>query len=173
MLRPVNRAFWSGKGDISFNQYLKCEKIFMEDELERVIQILTSTHVIAVVGASTNPDKSACTVPQYLQEVGYRVIPVNPNAAGETILDEEVYAQLTDVPDEIDMVQIFRPSEEVPEIVDVAIGIGAKYIWMQSGIEHAAAAARAESAGLLVVMDTCARVCHRMLVGQGLITIEG
>ena len=143
----------------------------MDADLEKVSRILKATKVIAVVGASTNVEKSACTVPRYMQEVGYRTIPVNPNAVGGTIMGERVYGQLTDVPDVVDMVQIFRPSDEAPEIVDMAIEIGAKYIWMQSGIVHEGAAEKAETAGLLVVMDVCARVCHRLLVNSGQLTL--
>lgn len=143
----------------------------MDEDIQKISLILKTTKVIAVVGASTNPDKSACTVPQYLQEVGYRVIPVNPNAAGETILGERVYGKLTDVPDKVDMVQVFRPSEEVPALVDMAIEKGAEFVWMQIGIVHEGAAARAEAAGLLVIMDLCARVCHRMLVNSGQLTV--
>jgi predicted CoA-binding protein len=120
-----------------------------------------------VVGASTNPEKSAYTVPEYLQEQGYRIIPVNPNADGQTIFGERVYGELADVPDAVDMVQIFRPSQEALQIAEMAIEIGAKYLWMQSGIINKEAEASAESAGLLVIMDMCARVCHRLLSGQG------
>ncbi len=139
----------------------------MDIELEKVSRILNGTAVIAVVGASTNPEKSACTVTRYMQEVGYRIIPVNPNAVEGTILGERVYRQLGDVSEAVDMVQVFRPSEEVPAIVDSAIEMGAKFVWMQSGIVHEGAAAKAETAGLEVVMDVCARVCHRLLVNSG------
>ena len=139
----------------------------MEADFEKIKQILRGTEVIAVVGISRDPEKSACTVPKYLQAQGYRIIPVNPSADGRTILGERVYSELTDVPEAVDMVQIFRPSEEVPPIADAAVEIGAKYLWMQSGIVNDAAAETAESAGLLVVMDMCARVCHRLLSGQG------
>lgn len=139
----------------------------MEADLEKIKQILTETRVIAVVGASTNPEKSACTVPEYLQAQGYRIIPVNPNSNGQTILGERVYGELMDVPEQVDMVQIFRPSEEAPPIAEKAIEIGAKYLWMQSGIINEDGGKAAEAAGLLVVMDMCARVCHRLLTAQG------
>lgn len=139
----------------------------MEVELEKVKEILQNTEVIAVVGISRDPEKSACTVPKYLQRHGYRIIPVNPNAKGQTILGERVYGELTDVPDSIDMVQVFRPSEEAPGIAEEAIEIGAKYLWMQSGIVSGEAEEAAEAAGLMVVMDVCARVCHRLLKASG------
>jgi predicted CoA-binding protein len=139
----------------------------MEEDLDKIMEILRNTRVIAVVGISRDPEKNACTVPEYLQEHGYRIIPVNPNAAEGTILEEEVYESLLEIPNTVDMVQVFRPSEELPPIADSAVQIGAKYLWMQSGISNEEAAKTAESAGLLVVMDMCARVCHRLLSGQG------
>lgn len=140
---------------------------FMDPDLEKIKRILKETEVIAVVGVSTNPDKTACTVPRYLKRHGYRIIPVNPNAVGELILEEQVYGALTEIPDKVDMVQVFRPSEEAPAIAGDAVQIGAKFLWMQSGIVSEEAKEIAESAGLLVIMDMCARVCHRLLSGQG------
>lgn len=141
----------------------------MDIDLEKITQILTETAVIAVVGISRDPDKSACSVPEYLQEQGYRIIPINPMAAGEEILGEEVYGSLGDVPVVVDMVQVFRPSEETPEIAEQAVGIGAKFLWMQSGIWNEEAKETAEAAGLLVVMDMCARVNHRLLRARGVL----
>lgn len=118
---------------------------------------------IAVVGCSRNAAKAAHTVPSYLQDRGYTVIPVNPNA--DEILGEEAYDRLEDVPGTVDIVEVFRPREEVPGIVDAAIERGdARVVWMQIGIEHPDAAARAEEAGLQVVQDRCMRVEHRRLL---------
>jgi predicted CoA-binding protein len=114
---------------------------------------------IAVVGCSTNPEKPANYVPKYLQESGYRIIPVNPFA--EEILGEKVYKSLEEVPDEIDTVLVFRPGEETPEVVKKAIGVGAKAIWLQEGIKSDEAAALAEGAGLLFVMDRCMLKVHK------------
>jgi O-acetylhomoserine (thiol)-lyase len=139
----------------------------MEADMNKIRQILKESRVIAVVGASTDPEKSAYTVPEYLQAQGYRVIPVNPNADGRKILGETVYPELKYVPDKVDMVQIFRPSEEVPAIAATAIEMGAKFLWMQTGISHSEAKETAESAGLLVVMDKCARINHKLLRGRG------
>ena len=101
-------------------------------------------------------------VAAYLQRAGYRIIPVNPNET--EVLGEKCYARLEDVPEKIDMVDIFRRSEYVPEIVESAIHIGAKVIWMQEGVIHEAAAERASQAGLNVVMDRCTLKEHRRLL---------
>jgi len=118
-----------------------------------------------VVGLSDKPDRPNHTDPAYLQQQGYRIIPVNPNLT--QALGEKAYASLRDIPEPVDMVQIFRPSEAVPPIVEDAIANGAKVIWMQLGIINEAAAARAEAAGLQVVMDTCMGATHRRLRAQG------
>ncbi len=114
---------------------------------------------IAVVGCSTNPEKPAHFVPKYLQEHGYTIIPVNPTAKGE-ILGKTVYPSLRAVPVPVDIVDIFRPAADVPPIVDDAIAIKAKAIWMQEGIVHNAAADRARAAGLQVVMNKCLKKIH-------------
>jgi predicted CoA-binding protein len=114
---------------------------------------------IAVVGCSTNPDKPAHFVPKYLQEHGYTIIPVNPTAKGE-ILGKTVYPSLRAVPVPVDIVDIFRPAADVPPIVDDAIAIKAKAIWMQEGIVHNVAADRARAAGLHVVMNKCLKKVH-------------
>jgi predicted CoA-binding protein len=127
-----------------------------------LLRLLRSVRTIAVVGASTKPTRPSFFVMKYLQRKGYRVIPVNPRAAGEVILGETCYADLADVPDQIDMVDIFRNSEAAGEIVDQAIALvprtGIRAIWMQLDVRNDAAAARAEAAGLEVVMDRCPKI---------------
>ncbi len=120
--------------------------------------ILSDTKTIAVVGYSANDSRPSNDVARFLKHKGYRVIPVNPGLAGARALDEDVYASLADIPFPIDMVDIFRRSEEVGGIVDQAIAIAAKYIWMQIGVRDDAAAARAEAAGLKVVMNRCPKI---------------
>jgi predicted CoA-binding protein len=121
---------------------------------------LGQAKTIAVVGLSANPEKPSHYVPKYLQEQGYTVIPVNPTAKGE-ILGKTVYPTLRVVPGQIDIVDIFRPTADVPPIVDDAIAIGAKAIWMQEGIVNNAAADCARAAGLQVVMNKCIMKIHR------------
>jgi predicted CoA-binding protein len=117
--------------------------------------ILTSVRTIAVVGASPRHERPSHGVMAYLQRRGYRTIPVNPNAVGTTINGETVYARLADVPEPIDMVDVFRRSEMAGGVVDDAIAAGAKVIWMQLGVSDDDAAARAEAQGLKVVMNRC------------------
>ena len=124
-------------------------------------KILATTRVIAIVGLSDKPDRPSHGVAAYLQEQGYRIIPVNPNVA--EVLGEQAYPNLRDIPASIDVVDIFRRAEDVPPIVEDAIAKGAKVIWMQLGIVNESAAARAKAAGLQVVMDTCMEVVHRAL----------
>jgi hypothetical protein len=117
--------------------------------------ILTNARTIAVVGASPRRERPSHGVMAYLQRRGYRAIPVNPNAAGATINGETVYARLADVPEPIDMVDVFRRTEMAGGAVDEAIVVGAKVVWMQLGVRDDAAAARAEAHGLKVVMNRC------------------
>ena len=117
--------------------------------------ILTSVRTIAVVGASPRPHRPSHGVMRYLQRQGYRVIPVNPFAAGDTILGETCRASLADIPEEIDMVDIFRRSEFAGAAVDAAIAGHATVVWMQLGVVDADAARRAEAQGIRVVMDRC------------------
>jgi hypothetical protein len=124
-----------------------------------IATILAETRTIAVVGFSSRPERAGYYVPAYLREQGYRIIPVNPHL--QNGLGEKAYPDLLSVPEAVDLVLIFRRPEEVPPVVEQAIAIGAKAIWMQLGIVHEAAAARARAAGLRVVMDACMLVEHR------------
>jgi len=117
--------------------------------------ILTSVRTIAVVGASPRRERPSHRVMAYLQRRGYRTIPVNPNAAGSTINGETVYAKLAEVPEPIDMVDVFRRTEMAGVVVDEAIVVGAKIVWLQLGVRDDDAAARAEAHGLKVVMNRC------------------
>jgi predicted CoA-binding protein len=118
-----------------------------------VSQILQNSRVIAVVGLSNRQHRPSYGVARYLQSAGYRIVPVNP---GETeVLGEKAYARLEDIPEHVDIVDIFRRSEFVPDIVDAAIRIAASAVWMQEGVIHPEAAERARVAGLCVVMDKC------------------
>jgi predicted CoA-binding protein len=120
--------------------------------------ILRQVNVIAMVGASPNWNRPSYFAMKYLQAKGYRVIPVNPREAGNEILGETVYASLSDIPVPVDMVDCFRNSDAIPPIADDAIKIGAKVLWMQLGVRHDAAAAKAEAAGLKVVMNRCPKI---------------
>ena len=117
--------------------------------------ILESVRTIAVVGASPRPERPSHRVMAYLQRRGYRSIPVNPNAVGGTINGERCYASLAEVPEPIDMVDVFRRTEAAGGVVDEAIAVGAKVVWMQLGVRDDDAAARAEARGLKVVMNRC------------------
>src|SRR5947209_18825968 len=114
-------------------------------------EILKNTRTIAVVGLSSSHMRPSNGVSEYMKRVGYRIIPINPNE--KTVLGEKSYARLEDVPEKIDMVNVFRRPEYVPDIVESAIRIGAKSVWMQEGVVHEGAAERAREAGLDVVMD--------------------
>lgn len=131
---------------------------------ETVEQILKTTRTIAVVGLSDKSDRESYQVAAYLQMAGYRIIPVNPRV--QEVLGEQAYSDLRQVPEKVDVVQVFRRSEDVPPIVDDAIAIGARVVWMQVGIEHPEAGRKAEAAGLRVVMNACMRSAHRTLQGS-------
>lgn len=130
---------------------------------ETKIKILKETRTIAVVGMSRKPDRAGFYVPEYLQRQGYRVIPVNPTLH-EPVLGEAPYPDLASLPEPVDLVLLFQRSENVPPFVDEAIRIGARAVWMQQGIAHAEAAAKAAAAGLDVVEDACMMVEHRRLL---------
>ena len=125
-------------------------------------ELLSTARVIAVVGLSGKRSRPSFGVSEYMQRAGYRIIPVNPNEA--EVLGERAYADLDAVPEKVDIVDIFRRPEFVPEIVEAALRIGAKAVWMQEGVIHPEAAARAEAAGLTVVMDRCILKEHRRLL---------
>ena len=131
----------------------------------KIADILASTKTIALVGASKNWKRPSYFVMRYLQKQGFTVIPVNPGAAGEEILGARCYANLTDIPDPVDMVDIFRHSDHCGPIVDEAIAIGAKHIWMQIGVENNDAAAAADAAGLTCIMNRCTKIEHSRLSG--------
>ena len=128
--------------------------------------ILGEVKTLAMVGASANEMRPSYFAMLYLQKKGYRVLPVNPRATGATILGETVHATLDDLPVRPDMVDIFRRSEEVPAIVDDAIRLQIPIVWMQLGVRHDAAAAKAEAAGLRVVMDRCPKIEYGRLFGE-------
>jgi uncharacterized protein len=125
---------------------------------EAMRRILSQARVVAIVGASPKPDRPSHMVMRYLQEKGYRVVPVNPRHAGEKILGETVAPDLASIADPVDAVDVFRRSEAAGAVVDEAIRIGAKAVWMQLGVRDDAAAARATAAGVDVVMDRCIKI---------------
>jgi len=129
-----------------------------------ILEILKKYKTIAVVGLSSNPARASYGVTEYMQRVGYRIIPVNPNE--REVLGEKCYARLEDVPEEIEIVDVFRRTEKVPAVVESAIKVGAKVVWMQLGIENAEAAEKARAAGLMVVEDACVLVEHRRRVKE-------
>jgi len=124
-------------------------------------QLLTDATTIAMVGASSNPDKESHGIMRKLLSVGYRVIPVNPRET--EVLGERAYPSLIDVPERIDIVDVFRRAEDTPSIADDAVTIGAKALWLQTGIVNDDAAARAAKGGLMVVMDACIGATHTLL----------
>lgn len=131
---------------------------------EMMKDILLSAKTIASVGLSSNPMKASYGVVLYLQGRGFRIIPVNPTA--DEILGEKAYPDLESIPDQIDVVQVFRRPEDVPAVVADAIKVGAKVVWMQEGIVNEEAAQTAREAGLQVVMDACMRATHQRLIGR-------
>jgi uncharacterized protein len=130
--------------------------------MSNIPEILKSSRTIAVVGLSGNPMRVSNGVSAYMQRSGYRIIPVNPQET--EVLGERSYARLEDVPEKIDIVNVFRRPEFTPEIVESAIKVGAKAVWMQEGVVNEAAASRAREAGLEVVMDKCILKEHRKML---------
>jgi predicted CoA-binding protein len=129
--------------------------------MNHISEILHTAHIIAVVGLSHKRYRPSYGVAEYMQKAGYRIIPVNPLET--EVLGEKAYPDLDSVPGPIDIVDIFRRPEFVPEIVEAAIRKGARVIWMQEGVFHEEAALRAEAAGLTVIMDRCILKDHRRL----------
>jgi len=129
---------------------------------EQLKQIYAETKTIAVVGASGSEEKAAHTIPRYLQREGFRIVPVNPR--GGEILGQKVYEKLADVPEPIDVVDVFRPSEETPEVAKEAVAAGAKVLWLQEGITSEEAERIATEGGLQVVMDMCMGATHHRVL---------
>lgn len=140
---------------------------YSDDHLRSVLK---RTKVIACVGVSTNPIRPSYFVARYLGLRGYRVIPVNPNYAGQQLFGEVIYSELSEIPSEynVDFVDIFRRSEAVPAIVDQALEVlpALKTIWMQIGVEHEAAAAKAEARGITVIQNRCPKIEYQRLYGE-------
>jgi predicted CoA-binding protein len=139
------------------------ESMTIENDLE-LKHILKTIKTVASVGVSSNPEKESYGIYQYLLAHGYRMIPVNPTAL--EILGEKAYPDLAALPVKVEVVQVFRRPEDVPPVVEAAIQIGAQIVWMQEGVVNEQAAARAEAAGLKVVMDRCMRKTHQRLIGE-------
>ena len=149
---------------------MRFQTVPLDDSID-IADLLQNVRTIAMVGASDRPDRPSNGVMKFLQGHGYRVIPVNPTITGEHIHGEYVWRELGQIGEPIDMVDIFRRSSEVGPIVDQAIAIGAKAIWMQLGVIDEEAAARAEAAGLKVVMDHCPKI-EIMRLGLAPISVE-
>jgi predicted CoA-binding protein len=126
--------------------------------------ILERTKTIAVVGASTDPWRASFGITAYLIRAGYRVFPINPTQLGQELHGRPIRASLQDVPEPIDLVNVFRRPEFIPDVVEDAIAVGATVLWLQLGIRHVRAAERAEEAGIRVVTDRCISVDHRRLI---------
>ena len=131
---------------------------------DAILELLKNYKTIAVVGLSSNPMRPSYDVTEYMQAAGYRIIPVNPNE--RKVLGEKSYARLEEVPEKIEIVNVFRRAEEVPAVVESAIRVGAKVVWMQQGVENEEAAEKARAAGLMVIEDACILVEHRRRVGE-------
>lgn len=152
-------GFGSGAScDIRLNTSLTEDQRDRHQNPRVIRDVLSGAHTIAIVGLSTEKTKASNMVASYLQDEGYRVIPIHPKA--ETILGEKCYPDLRSVPDRVDVVDVFRPAAEVPQITEDAIKIGAKALWMQLRIIDLASADRALEAGLEVVVDRCMKMEH-------------
>ncbi len=135
------------------------------DDINSLRRILRENRVIAVVGLSADWFRPSNFAAKYMQEHGYRVIPVNPRYAGRTVLGERCYASLREIPERVDIVDVFRRTADVMPIAEDAIAIGAKVLWQQLGVRNEAAAAKAAAAGLEAVMDRCVKIEHGRLFG--------
>jgi len=135
------------------------------DDIATLRRILAENRVIAMAGLSADWYRPSYFAAKYLQEHGYRVIPVNPRYAGQNVLGERCYASLTEIPDKVDVVDVFRRTQDVPPIADDAIRIGARVLWQQIGVKNAASAEKARAAGLDAVMDRCMKIEHARLFG--------
>ena len=136
--------------------------ILAAEEVKKIRKILRESKTIAVVGLSPKPHRPSHEVARYLMEAGYTIIPVNPGH--DALLGLTCYPNLRAIPTQIDMVDIFRRSEAVMNIIDDAVAVGARFIWMQEGIVNQEAAAKAEAAGLIVVMNRCTKIDHMNLL---------
>jgi uncharacterized protein len=128
-------------------------------------EILRDSHIIAIVGLSANKERPSYRVSAYLKEQGYKIMPVNPKE--DQILGERCYSSLTSIGEQVDIVDVFRHSDEVEAIVDEAIKMGAKVVWMQEGVVNEEAAVKARHAGLEVIMDMCMMKEHRRMMKKG------
>jgi len=128
---------------------------------EQLRNLLVGARTIAIVGASSKPERPSHGVMKKLLSAGYRVVPVNPHETA--VLGQKAYATLADIPDKVDIVDVFRRAEETPPIADQAVAIGAKALWLQTGVSNDEAAARARAGGLTVVMDACIGATHSLL----------
>jgi len=146
-----------------------CEMPESNPPSEEIAGILTESKTVAVVGLSDNPERDSHRVAKYLKEKGYRVIPVNPGK--KEILGEKCYPDLASVPEKIDVVDIFRTVDAIPGIVDEAIRVGAKTVWMQLGLAHQASAEKARAAGLKVIQGKCMKIEHVRMSGGGAGTV--
>jgi len=140
-------------------------RLHMSDEISTLRRILSENRVLAIVGLSADWYRPSFFAAKYMQEHGYRVIPVNPRYAGQKLLGETCYASLKEIPDKVDLVDVFRKSEDVLPIAKDAIAIGARALWQQIGVKNADAAAVAREAGLDAVMDRCVKIEHARLFG--------
>lgn len=145
-------------GGIALNSELNEEQRKLYQHPDTITNILNRTKTIAIVGLSTNDQKASYFVGSYLRTAGYKIIPVHPKA--DAILGQTAYRTLADIPESVDLVDIFRPADEVDEIVEAAIAIGAKAVWQQLKIVNIPAAERARRAGLLSVVDRCVKMEH-------------
>ena len=140
-------------------------RVCMSDEISTLRRILQENRVIAMVGLSADWFRPSYFAAKYMQEHGYRVIPVNPRYAGKKLLGETCYASLRDIPDKVDLVDVFRKTADVMPIAEEAIAIGARVLWQQIGVKNDKAAAAAGKAGLDAVMDRCVKIEHARLFG--------